>query len=181
MSIPAEIIPGSRLRAPALSLDEDPISNVGAAQVRLLRARSPSRAALSDRHRAREGLSLRFRSPSEGSAPCSRLGPFPAVVLRLAAAYLVVTRVILYGRGVTDVVTVDARQTWLPALESEVETLACAPCMTASKPLLPAEARPSPELARSPGLCLCGDPCWHSAFAACRAMPVSNPLDSERF
>jgi len=42
MEHPREIIPGSRLRAQLWSLDEDPISNVVAAQVRLLRRKIAS-------------------------------------------------------------------------------------------------------------------------------------------
>jgi two-component system, OmpR family, Ni(II)-responsive and/or redox-responsive regulator NrsR len=42
MEHPGEIIPGSRLRAQLWSLNEDPISNVVAAQVRLLRRKLAS-------------------------------------------------------------------------------------------------------------------------------------------
>jgi len=42
MEHPQEIIPGARLRSQLWSLDEDPISNVVAAQVRLLRRKIAS-------------------------------------------------------------------------------------------------------------------------------------------
>lgn len=42
MEHPRQIIPGSRLRSRLWSLEEDPISNVVAAQVRLLRRRLAS-------------------------------------------------------------------------------------------------------------------------------------------
>jgi two-component system Ni(II)/redox-responsive regulator NrsR len=44
---PQQIIPGSRLRSQLWSLDEDPISNVVAAQVRLLRRKIASHGLVS--------------------------------------------------------------------------------------------------------------------------------------
>lgn len=77
--------------------------------------------------------------------------------LRLAAVYLLVIGVILYGAGL-GMFGLLMRSNW-SALEREVETLA-GTLHDSLKPLLPAEAKPSPQLAAVlPGLCLVGDPC----------------------
>ena len=84
-------------------------------------------------------------------------GPIPSSRLRLAAAYLAVIGVILYGAGY-GLFGLLMRANWT-ALESEVETLA-GTLHDSLKPLLPPDARPSPQLARVlPGLCLVGQPC----------------------
>ncbi len=106
-----------------------------------------------------------------------RFGPIPRSRLRLAAAYLVVIGVILYGAGY-GMFGLLMRANW-SALESEVETLA-GTLHDSLKPLLPAEARPTPELASVlPGLCLVGDPCQSPASLLPRhAVSIT---DSERF
>ncbi len=87
----------------------------------------------------------------------ARPGPIPRSRLRLAALYLAVIGVILYGAGY-GMFGLLMRSNW-SALESEVETLA-GTLHDSLKPLLPAEARPSRQLAAVlPGLCLVGDPC----------------------
>ncbi len=87
----------------------------------------------------------------------ARPGPIPRSRLWLAALYLAVIGVILYGAGY-GMFGLLMRSNW-SALESEVETLA-GTLHDSLKPLLPAEARPSRQLAAVlPGLCLVGDPC----------------------
>jgi two-component Ni(II)/redox sensor kinase NrsS len=84
-------------------------------------------------------------------------GPIPSSRLRLAWAYLAVIGVILYGAGY-GLFGLLMRANWT-AIEREVETLA-GTLHDSLKPLLPPEARPSPQLARVlPGLCLVGEPC----------------------
>ena len=69
-------------------------------------------------------------------------GPIPRSRLRLAAAYLAVIGLILYGAGY-GLFGLLMRSNW-SALESEVETLA-GTLHDSLKPLLPAEARPLPS------------------------------------
>ncbi len=84
-------------------------------------------------------------------------GPIPSSRLRLAAAYLAVIGVILYGAGY-GLFGLLMRANG-SAIEREVETLA-GTLHDSLKPLLPPDARPSPQLARVlPGLCLVGEPC----------------------
>lgn len=104
-------------------------------------------------------------------------GPIPRSRLRLAAVYLAVIGVILYGAGV-GMFGLLMRANWT-ALEREVETLA-GTLHDSLKPLLPEEARPSTELAAVlPGLCLVGDPCPSPPSLISRhAVSVTDP---ERF
>ena len=97
--------------------------------------------------------------------------------LRLAAVYLAVIGVILYAAGY-GMFGLLMRSNWR-ALESEVETLA-GTLHDSLKPLLPEEARPSPQLAAVlPGLCLAGDPCPSPPSLISRhAVSVTDP---ERF
>ena len=86
-----------------------------------------------------------------------RPGPISRSRLRLAAVYLAVIGVILYGAGL-GMLGLLMRANW-SALEREVETLA-GTLHDSLKPLLPPEARPSTQLAAVlPGLCLVGKPC----------------------
>ncbi len=97
--------------------------------------------------------------------------------LRLAAVYLAVIGVILYGAGY-GMFGLLMRTNW-KALEREVETLA-GTLHDSLKPLLPPEARPSPQLAAVlPGLCLVDDPCPSPPTLISRhAVSVTDP---ERF
>lgn len=104
-------------------------------------------------------------------------GPIPRSRLRLAAVYLAVIGVILYGAGL-GMFGLLMRANW-KALEREVETLA-GTLHDSLKPLLPEEARPSPQLAAVlPGLCLVDDPCPSPPSLISRhAVSVTDP---ERF
>ena len=104
-------------------------------------------------------------------------GPISRSRLRLAAAYLAVIGLILYGAGY-GLFGLLMRSNW-SALESEVETLA-GTLHDSLKPLLPAEARPSAQLAAVlPGLCLVGDPCPKpSTLLPRHAVSITDP---ERF
>jgi two-component Ni(II)/redox sensor kinase NrsS len=106
-----------------------------------------------------------------------RPGPIPRSRLRLAAVYLVVIGMILYGVGL-GMFGLLMRANW-SALEREVETLA-GTLHDSLKPLLPPEARPSAQLAAVlPGLCLVGDPCPSPPSLMSRhAVSVTDP---ERF
>lgn len=106
-----------------------------------------------------------------------RPGPISRSRLRLAAVYLAVIGVILYGAGL-GMFGLLMRANW-SALEREVETLA-GTLHDSLKPLLPEEARPSPQLAAVlPGLCLVGDPCPSPPSLMSRhAVSVTDP---ERF
>ncbi len=97
--------------------------------------------------------------------------------LQLAAVYLAVIGVILYGAGL-GMFGLLMRSNW-SALEREVETVA-GTLHDSLKPLLPAEARPSPQLAAVlPGLCLVGSPCQPAPSLIPRhAVSIT---DSERF
>jgi two-component Ni(II)/redox sensor kinase NrsS len=97
--------------------------------------------------------------------------------MRLAAVYLLVIGVILYGAGY-GMFGLLMSSNW-KALASEVETLA-GTLHDSLKPLLPLEARPSPQLAAVlPGLCLVGDPCPSPPTLMARhAVSVTDP---ERF
>ncbi len=97
--------------------------------------------------------------------------------LRLAAVYLLVIGVILYGAGL-GMLGLLMRANW-SALEREVETLA-GTLHDSLKPLLPAEAKPSPQLAAVlPGLCLVGTPCQPAPSLIPRhAVSITDP---ERF
>jgi two-component Ni(II)/redox sensor kinase NrsS len=107
----------------------------------------------------------------------ARPGPISRSRLRLAAVYLAVIGVILYGAGL-GMFGLLMRSNW-SALEREVETLA-GTLHDSLKPLLPAEARPSAQLAAVlPGLCLAGDPCPSPPSLISRhAVSVTDP---ERF
>ena len=104
-------------------------------------------------------------------------GPIPRSRLRLAAAYLAVIGLILYGAGY-GLFGLLMRSNW-SALESEVETLA-GTLHDSLKPLLPAEARPTAQLAAVlPGLCLVEQPCPKpSTLLPRHAVSIT---DSERF
>ncbi|MCP9859934.1 MULTISPECIES: two-component system sensor histidine kinase RppB [unclassified Cyanobium] len=104
-------------------------------------------------------------------------GPIPRSRLRLAAAYLVVIGLILYGAGY-GLFGLLMRSTW-SALESEVETLA-GTLHDSLKPLLPEEASPSAQLAAVlPGLCLVEQSCPKlSTLLPRHAVSIT---DSERF
>jgi two-component Ni(II)/redox sensor kinase NrsS len=97
--------------------------------------------------------------------------------LRLAAVYLLVIGVILYSAGL-GMFGLLMRSNW-SALEREVETLA-GTLHDSLKPLLPAEAKPSPQLAAVlPGLCLVGSPCQPAPSLIPRhAVSITDP---ERF
>jgi two-component system, OmpR family, Ni(II)-sensor and/or redox sensor kinase NrsS len=97
--------------------------------------------------------------------------------MRLAAVYLLVIGVILYGAGL-GMLGLLMRSNW-SALEREVETLA-GTLHDSLKPLLPAEAKPSPQLAAVlPGLCLVGSPCQPAPSLIPRhAVSITDP---ERF
>lgn len=97
--------------------------------------------------------------------------------LQLAAVYLLVIGVILYGAGY-GMFGLLQRSNW-KAVESEVETLA-GTLHDSLKPLLPEHAKPSPQLAAVlPGLCLVGDPCLSPPSLISRhAVSVTDP---ERF
>lgn len=87
----------------------------------------------------------------------TRRGPVSRSRLQLAAVYLAVIGVILYGAGL-GMFGLLMRANW-SALEREVETLA-GTLHDSLKPLLPPEAMPSAQLAAVlPGLCLVGEPC----------------------
>jgi two-component Ni(II)/redox sensor kinase NrsS len=107
----------------------------------------------------------------------ARPGPLSHSRLRLAAVYLLVIGVILYGAGL-GMFALLVRSTW-SALEREVETLA-GTLHDSLKPLLPPEALPSPQLAAVlPGLCLVGDPCPSAPSLLPRhAVSITDP---ERF
>jgi two-component Ni(II)/redox sensor kinase NrsS len=107
----------------------------------------------------------------------ARPGPISRSRLRLAAVYLAVIGVILYGAGL-GMSGLLMRSNW-SALEREVETLA-GTLHDSLKPLLPEQARPSPQLAAVlPGLCLAGDPCPSPPSLISRhAVSVTDP---ERF
>jgi len=106
-----------------------------------------------------------------------RPGPMSRIRLRLAAVYLLVIGVILYGAGLGMFGLL--MRSNLSALEREVETLA-GTLHDGLKPLLPEEARPSPQLAAVlPGLCLVGDPCpLPPSLMSRHAVSVTDP---ERF
>lgn len=97
--------------------------------------------------------------------------------LRLAAVYMAVIGVILYGAGL-GMFGLLMRSNW-SALEREVETLA-GTLHDSLKPLLPADAKPSPQLAAVlPGLCLVGSPCQPAPSLIPRhAVSITDP---ERF
>jgi len=109
----------------------------------------------------------------------ARAGPVTRSRLRLAALYLAVIGVILYGAGY-GMFGLLMRSNW-SALESEVETLA-GTLHDSLKPLLPAQARPSAQLAAVlPGLCLVGDPCPLPPSLLPRHAPSARKDDASPF
>ncbi|MEB3321689.1 MAG: two-component system sensor histidine kinase RppB [Synechococcaceae cyanobacterium] len=103
--------------------------------------------------------------------------PIPRSRLRLALLSLLVMGAILYGAGFGMFRLL--MRAHRAALEQEVETLA-GTLHDSLKPLLPAEARPSAELASVlPGLCLAGRPCLPQRSLVERH--AESITDSERY
>jgi two-component system Ni(II)/redox-responsive regulator NrsR len=75
MEHPDRIVSGARLRSQLWSLEEDPISNVVAAQVRLLRRKFDRHGQLCPIETV-PSRGYRFSSALEGGIPCPGQGPF---------------------------------------------------------------------------------------------------------
>jgi len=149
---PGDNHPGSRCGAQLWSLDEDPKSAMcRCPRWRLLAAaetRQSTGCPSPIRHLVPSTGLARSGAPLARSAPCSAC-PIPRSRLRLAGALPGGDRVILYGRGLRDVWTVDGAANCCP--RSEVETpagtlqTASAVCLLPEPGPLPSSALGSPR------------------------------------